>query len=145
MGNAQKIIDAKSDKLATLGPEATVLEAARLMNDRRIGSVLVMAGEDLVGIFTERDVMRRVVAKQRNPSTTKLTSVMTKQVACASPRTSSDELRMVMREKRIRHLPVVDDDTMDVLGIISIGDLNRAHMDVQEKTIHYLEQFMSVP
>ncbi len=145
MGTAQKIIDSKPGKLAALGPEATVLEAAKLMNDRHTGSVLVMAGEDLVGIFTERDVMRRVVAKKRDPATTKLASVMTKQVACASPQTTSDEVRQVMRDKRIRHMPVVDDETTDVIGIISIGDLNKAHMEVQENTIRYLEQYMSVP
>ena len=142
MGTAQQIIDAKDHKLATLGPEATVLQAAKLMNERHIGSLLVMAGEDLVGIFTERDVMRRVVAKQRDPATTKLASVMTKQVACASPRTSCDEVRQVMRDKRIRHMPVVDDETMDVIGMISIGDLNAHDTNSQEVTIQYLHEYI---
>ena len=143
MTMAQQIIDAKGDEVATLPPSATVLEAAQLMNERHIGAVLVMAGEDLVGIFTERDVMRRVVAKGLDPKTTSLDDVMTSPVACASPGTTCEELRKVMREKRIRHVPVVDEHQV-LRGMISIGDLNRNEIDVQIETIRYLEQFMSV-
>ncbi len=144
MGTARQIIQSKSESLATLPPEATVLDAAKLMNTRHIGSVLVVNGKTLVGIFTERDVMRRVVAKHRDPEKTELAAVMTKQVACASPDTTLDELRKVMRDKHIRHVPVVDDHDQSLLGMISIGDLNQARIEVQIETIRYLEQYMSV-
>lgn len=144
MGTTRQLIDSKTDSLATLPPEATVLEAAKLMNERHIGSVLVVKGNSLVGIFTERDVMRRVVAEHREPDSTTLAEVMTTPVACASPTTMLDEVRTVMHDKRIRHMPVVDDDTQLLLGMVSIGDLNRMRIDVQIETIRYLEQYISV-
>ena len=131
------------DRLAVLPPNATVLDAAKLMNEKRIGSVLVLAKNGLVGIFTERDLMVRVVAAQRDPSSTPLAEVMTSPVACASPHTTLDELRKVMRDKRIRHVPI-DEDGHPV-GLLSIGDLNQAEQEVQEETIHYLKEFISRP
>ncbi|MCZ6836576.1 MAG: CBS domain-containing protein [Planctomycetota bacterium] len=143
MGTARSLISLKKGALATLPPDASVLQAARLMNKRHIGSVLVVLDEALVGIFTERDVMRRVVAKGRDPDSTCLVEVMTSPVACASPETMCSEMRKVMRDKCIRHVPVVDDQQV-LLGMISIGDLNRNEIDVQVETIRYLEQYMSV-
>ncbi|MHC4107093.1 MAG: CBS domain-containing protein, partial [Planctomycetota bacterium] len=128
--------------VASLGPGATVLEAARLMNERGIGSVMVIDKDRLAGIFTERDVLRRVVAEQRDPAKTKLADVMTSPVACAAPQTTLDEIRQVMRGRRIRHVPVVN--RKRVLGMISIGDLNKAEREVQVETIRYLEQYISV-
>ena len=142
MGTAEQLLAEKGGAVASLPPTATVLEAAPLMNDRHIGSVLVISHDRLVGIFTERDVMRRIVAEERSPATTTLDAVMTHQVACAAPHTRLDEIRAVMRQKRIRHVPVVDDRR--VLGMISIGDLNKADHDGQAETILYLEQYMSV-
>ncbi len=133
----------KSDDIAVLPPNSTVLEAAKLMNERHIGSVLVLADNGLVGIFTERDILVRVVAEQKDPSKTHLAEVMTSPVACASPHTTLDELRKVMREKRIRHIPI-DEDGKPV-GLLSIGDLNQAEHAVQEQTIHYLKEFLSRP
>ena len=129
--------------MATRGPEATVLEGAALMNERGLGSVVVLDDKKrLAGIFTERDVLRRVVAEQRDPATTKRADVMTSPVACAAPHTTLDEIRNVMRQRRIRHLPVAD--RKRVVGMVSIGDLNQAEHEVQEQTIQYLEQYMSV-
>jgi CBS domain-containing protein len=143
MCTALDLIREKDEGLAQLPPEATVFDAANLMNDRHIGSVLVMHDQRLLGIFTERDVMRRVVAARLDPDHTTLEQVMTTPVACAAPHTTLDELRLVIRNRRIRHVPVVDDHGA-VLGMVSIGDLNRAEHAVQEQTIHYLEQYMSV-
>ena len=120
-----------------------MLFRSQLMNDRRIGSVLVIDDDRLVGIFTERDVMRRVVAEQRDPASTTLAEVMTSPVACGAPHTTLNELRTVMRRRKIRHIPIVRGRR--ALGMISIGDLNQAEHDVQEQTISYLEQYMSVP
>ncbi len=143
MATAEQLIALKGGSVAALGPQATVLEAAALMNERGIGSVVVIDDKKrLAGIFTERDVLRRVVAEKRDPATTKLADVMTSPVACAAPHTTLDEIRNVMRERRIRHLPVAD--RTRVVGMVSIGDLNKAEHDVQVQTIHYLEQYMSV-
>ncbi len=142
MATAEQFISLKGGPVASLGPGATVLEAALLMNERGIGSVMVIDKDRLAGIFTERDVLRRVVAEQRDPATTKLADVMTSPVACAAPHTTLDEIRQVMRERRIRHVPVVN--AKRVLGMISIGDLNKAEREVQVETIRYLEQYISV-
>lgn len=142
MPTAERMLERKGGELFWLTPSATVLEAAQLMNRRHIGSILVLEGSELRGIFTERDVMRRVVAEQRDARTTRIGEVMTKDVIVASPRTSLDELRLVMREKRVRHVPVVDRNR--VIGMISIGDLNEAEREVQVETIQYLSAYMSV-
>jgi len=144
MADANQIVSNKQlVDVVSIAPDATVLDAARVMNDNHIGSLVVLSKGKLVGIFTERDLMRRVVAETRDPAKTKVSDVMTKQVAVAAGHTTCDELRTVMREKRIRHVPVVDGDT--VTGLVSIGDLNREVQEVQEETIRYLEQYMSVP
>ncbi len=142
MATGEQLIAVKGAAVASLPPTATVLEAAQLMNERHIGSVLVIDQDHLVGIFTERDVMRRIVAEERSAAATQLDDVMTRQVACAAPHTRLDEIRAVMRQKRIRHVPVVD--VRRVVGMISIGDLNKAEHDGQAETIRYLEQYMSV-
>ena len=142
MASARQILDQKNGELAWLPPTATVLQAAQLMNERHIGSVVIMQAEQVIGIFTERDVMRRVVAEQRDAGSTQLEEVMTTPIAVATSETSIAELQNVMRERRIRHIPVVDDER--AVGMVSIGDLNRAQHDVDEQTIRYLERFISV-
>jgi CBS domain-containing protein len=142
MANAQQILAAKGTDVVSIGPEATVLEAAQLMNERHIGSLIVLKDNKLVGIFTERDVMRRIVSEQQDPSKTAVGDVMTSPVACAAPGTTTAEISATMREKRIRHLPVVDGTT--VIGMVSIGDINRTENSAAERTIQYLEQYISV-
>ncbi len=142
MATAEQLIAIKGATVASLPSTATVLEAAQLMNDRHIGSVLVIDRNRLVGIFTERDVLRRIVAEERSVATTTLDEVMTRKVAFAAPHTRLDEIRSLMRRKRIRHLPVLH--RTRVVGMISIGDLNKADHDGQVETIRYLEQYMSV-
>ena len=141
MPTAERLLERKGDHVASLDPDATVLDAAQLMNEAHIGSVLVTEGGRLAGIFTERDVLRRVVAVRRDPATVSLRDAMTTPVACAAPHTTLDEIRRVMRAKRIRHMPVVDHDR--ILGVISIGDLNEAEITIQIETISYLERYMS--
>lgn len=143
MCTALDLVREKRQEIASLAPDASALDAANMMNDRRIGSVLVMDDPRLMGIFTERDVLRRIVAAHRDPVATPLYEVMTSPVACALPHTTLEEMRLVVRNRRVRHLPVVDDHGR-VLGIVSIGDLNRAEHTVKDQTIHYLEQFISV-
>ncbi len=141
MANAELFLSARGGTVVTLPPTASALDAALLMTDHHVGSIVVVEDERIVGIFTERDVLRRVVAAQLDPASTPLSEVMSSPVLCAAPRTLLDELRSVMRERRIRHVPVVDDDRL--LGMISLGDLNRVERQVQERTIEYLSQFVT--
>ena len=121
--------------------EATVLEAVQMMNERSIGALIVRHEVDMVGIFTERDVLRRVVGKQLDPTTLRVADVMTTRVICCTPATSIEEARELMRTRRIRHLPILDAEG-EVVGVVSIGDLN-AHLSThQEVTIHYLHEYL---
>ncbi len=122
-------------------PLEKVVEAARAMNERRIGALPVVddAGR-LVGMFTERDVLTRIVAAGRDPETTRVGDVMTSPVLACEPTTPLDDLRGVMRERRVRHIPVVDDGA--VVGMVSIGDLNTIDARVMTETINYLERYM---
>jgi len=141
MANAEQFLSTKGAEVKTLPTTASALEAAIQMTEQHIGSVLVTEDGRITGIFTERDVLRRIVSEQRDPARTMLGEVMSSPLLCAAPHTLLDELRSVMREKRIRHVPVLDGDTL--LGVISLGDLNRVERDVQEQTIQYLSQYVS--
>jgi CBS domain-containing protein len=110
------------------------------MNERRIGALVVTAGEQVIGIFTERDVLNRIVAAQRSASSTRVGDVMTAPCACCRPETSLEECRDVMTEKKIRHLPVVDAGRL--CGMISIGDLMAAEAHNRQTTIEYLHEYL---
>ena len=143
MGSVTDILSQKQGHaLLSTHPNETVLAATQKMNDHSIGALLVIDDEgNLVGIFTERDVLRRVVAVERAPSTIPVREVMTTEVACCKPDASIDEARSIFRQHRIRHLPVVDDSGR-VQGLISIGDLNAHHSNYQEVTIHFLHEYL---
>jgi len=136
----QSILDQKQERVVSIAEDQTVLDAARLMNESRIGALVVTRGDRVVGIFTERDVLCRVVAAARDPAHTVMQDVMTSPVACCTPQTTDDECRAVMRTKRLRHLPVVDDDRL--VGMVSIGDLQQITQTAQEKTIQYLYEYL---
>jgi CBS domain-containing protein len=141
MALVKDILFYKGNQLWTTTPQASVFEAAQLMNEHRIGSLLVMEEGRLLGIFTERDILQRVVVQRRDPVTTPVAEVMTREVICCRPHTSLEEARGVMKNRRIRHLPVVDDEER-VIGIISIGDLNAHESHSREQTIHLLHQYI---
>jgi len=116
------------------------MEAVKIMSDRRIGSLVVGRREKVVGIFTERDVLNRVVAKHLDPLKTIVKDVMTTPVACCQPTTKLAECRSVMTEKRIRHLPVVKENRL--LGMISSGDILALEFGEQQQTIEYLHEYL---
>jgi IMP dehydrogenase len=118
----------------------TVLAAAHLMNERGIGGVVVLEGGRLTGIFTERDVMRRVVAERRDPETTTVGEVMTSPVLTVTPETTMDEVRQLITERRIRHLPVVGD--AGLAGVVTIGDVLAWEVAEQRFTIQHLENYV---
>jgi len=141
MSNVQTILANKGRHIWTIEKEATVLQAATLMNEHKIGALVVTEGGRIAGMFTERDVLRRIVGEQRNPARTTVAEVMTAEVICCSMETTLDEASGAMKNRRIRHLPVVDDDGQ-LLGLVSIGDLNAHRQAVQEQTIFMLHEYM---
>jgi CBS domain-containing protein len=144
MTTVRDILAAKQVELLSVGPDATVLSAALLMNEHRVGCLLVRDGGELRGIFTERDILRRVVAERRDPSTTPVRDVMTADVMCCRLHTDMAEARVVMMERRIRHLPVLDDHGA-LCGMISIGDLNAHEAHSKDQTIHLLHEYIYGP
>jgi CBS domain-containing protein len=131
----------KGNQVFTIEPEATVLAAAELMNQHRIGCLLVCEGTRIHGILSERDILQRVVAARRDPSTTTVAEVMTVHVIFASPDMPIEQAQRIMMEKRIRHLPVVSDDGQ-LCGMISIGDLNAWEARSKDATIHWLQEYI---
>jgi CBS domain-containing protein len=141
MGCVRDILDLKGSHIETISPMATAYDAADHMNRYKIGSLVVLAGERLVGIITERDILVRIVAQCRDPGSTLVENVMTTEVACCRLHTSLDEARSTLKNRRIRHLPVLDDDDR-LCGVISIGDLNAWNSNDQERTIHLLNEYI---
>lgn len=141
MSTVEDILSRKPQKVHEVDANAAVLDAAKVMNDHKIGSVVVTQGGRMVGILTERDILTRIVAKQRDPASTRAADVMTRSVLTCRPATRLNEARKVMREKRIRHLPVMDGEK--VVGMISIGDLNHAEHDILIETIHSMETYIA--
>jgi CBS domain-containing protein len=140
MSSVQSILDRKGTVVHRVSEDDTVLAAAHAMNSQRVGALVVTRGDLVVGIFTERDILCRVVAAQRAPATTLVRDVMTTPVAVCAPDTTRDECRAVMRHRRLRHLPVVNNGQL--AGIVSIGDVLEATEADQGLTIHYLYEYM---
>ena len=141
MSTVQDIIAAKGRKVWSVARDATVIEAVRLMTAQKIGAVVVLDDGQFVGIFTERDLMRRVVAELRDPAQECVGDVMTVEMVTCHAAMSIEEARTVMRDQRVRHLPLTDIDGQ-LTGLVSIGDLN-AHMLVdQEQTIGVLQDYL---
>ncbi len=141
MPNVHDILMSKGAEIYTIRPEATVLEATQRMNHYKIGALVVMQDNQVVGIFTERDVLRRVVAEQRSPHEVRVAEVMTTDVICVEPDIDLEEASNIMKTHRIRHLPVCDAEGR-LQGIISMGDINAVYATEQEQTIHFLSDYI---
>jgi CBS domain-containing protein len=141
MATVKDILAGKSRHVHCIGPDASVLEAALLMNQHKIGSLVVIDEGFVVGIITERDLLQRVVAQRRDPALASVQEVMTAEVVCCRPHTTVEEARGVMKNRRVRHLPVVD-EARHLSGLISIGDLNAYEAHDHEFTIHVLQEYI---
>jgi CBS domain-containing protein len=127
MQTVKDLLAYKGSAVWSIEKNLTVLQAVKLMIERKIGAVVVTEQNKITGIFTERDLMRRVVGEERDPKQTLIADVMTQGVTCARPQTRIDEVRSMMVDKRLRHMPVQDDQG-NLVGVISITDLNACHV-----------------
>ena len=141
MATLGDVLARKGRQVVSIGPQASVLEATQIMNRQQIGALIVEEEGRVLGMFTERDVLRRVVAEEKSPSTTRVDDVMTTDVVCGGRETSLEEAAAVMKNRRIRHLPVCDDDGQ-LEGLVSIGDLNAWEADGHETTIRFLSEYI---
>jgi CBS domain-containing protein len=141
MATISDILAGKSAHVLSIGPGATVLDAATLMNEHKIGSLLVIDDGRLIGIITERDMLQRVLAARIDPGNIAVGDVMTTELICCQPHTTVEEARGVLKNRRIRHLPVIDSSER-LLGLISIGDLNAFEANDHERTIYILQEYI---
>ena len=121
-------------------PDCSVRDACRALRDRNIGALVVFDGEAYCGVFTERDVVKRVVAEGLDPEATPIASVMTPKVICVRPERPVDEIEAIMRQERIRHVAVAGDSGL--VGIVSIGDVTAWHADEEHQKVEYLTEYM---
>lgn len=151
MASVADVLAKKGDRVYAIAPTATVLEATQLMNRHKIGSLVVTLSnhafhdaaecDRVVGIITERDVLTRLVAQQRDPVTTLVEEIMTSDVAFCRPGTPLEDVSAVMHGRHIRHLPVCGEGGQ-LCGMVSIGDLNAWQADGQEQTINFLNDYI---
>ncbi len=141
MKRVRDILTRKGNDVWSISPSASVYDAMKLMADKGIGALLVMEGEKLVGIISERDYARKVILQGRSSRTTSVEEIMTSRVAYAEPGQNIEECMAVMTEKRIRHLPVME--AGQVRGVISIGDLVKSIIDEQKFIIEQLERYIT--
>lgn len=141
MRNVNQILAGKAGKLITVPKEAPVLEVVRLMAEHHIGSVLVMQGGELIGIATERDYARKVILQGRSSADTPVAQIMSSPVVTVTPTDTAQTCMAMMTQRRIRHLPVMDEGK--VVGLVSIGDLVKAVIEDQQHEIAQLQQYIA--
>lgn len=141
MPTVSDVVRLRDRELITVCSSATVMEAVQVMNANHIGAVLVMDDVRVAGIFTERDVMTRVVIPEHCPHKLLVRDVMTSEVLCCRLSTDLDEIAALMQSQRIRHLPIVDDDGVPT-GMISIGDVNAFNVRHKQATIENLSDYI---
>ena len=135
------LLDAKGRHIISVTPDTSVLDAIKLMADKAIGSLVVIDDGELCGILSERDYARKVIIKGRSSESTRVSEIMTATVLTTSSAQTVTDCMALMTEKRIRHLPVLEDNS--VIGMISIGDLVQAIIADQQEEIEQLEQYIS--
>ena len=139
-GTIDAILNHKSGEVFSISPEATVFEAIEIMDTKNVGALLVMKGDQLKGMISERDYTRKVVLRGKRSRETKVAEIMSTNLTVAHRREPVEKCLRLMTDKRIRHLPVVDGDK--VVGVISIGDLVKWVISCQSATIAHLESYI---
>lgn len=141
MTSVAHLLDTKGHAVWSIAPEASVFDAIKLMAEKEVGALVVVEGERLAGIVSERDYARKVILRGRSSSETAVREIMTDKVFYVHPEQTVEECMALMTAKRIRHLPVLRGDRLD--GIVSIGDLVKALIAEREVRIQQLESYIT--
>ena len=141
MSQVKHLLESKGNQIFTIAPDAPVLEAIKHMAEHRVGALLVMRGEKLVGVLSERDYARKVILQGRSSAQTAVSDIMSTEPITVSPDTDVFDCMRLCTDSRIRHLPVVQGDK--VIGVISIGDLVKAVIDAQAEQIEHLQRYIT--
>ncbi len=137
----RQLLDSKSDEIFSVSPETLVIDAIRMMNDRKIGALLVLERGKLAGILSERDYTRKVILKNRSSSETRVSEIMTSAVKTVSPSSTAAECLAIMSDNHIRHLPVIENDTP--VGMLSVMDVVKNILSEKEFIIEQLEHYIT--
>lgn len=141
MRSVRHLLESKAPEVFAIGPDAPVIDAIRLMAEKRIGAVVVMDGGRLAGILSERDYARKIVLQGRSSATTPVRDIMTAEVVTVGLQDNIERCMQIVTERRIRHLPVVDGGA--VLGVVSIGDLVKAVIEDQQLQLDQLQRYIA--
>ncbi len=141
MKTVADILEGKSGEVIRIGADATVFDAVKAMVAANVGALLVTEGEEIVGIFTERDYLRRIAVEGRRSRDTLVSEVMSAPVICVTPETGVEESMALMTDRRIRHAPVTDGGKL--VGMVSIGDLVKFQTRQQSFEIKYLKDYIT--
>lgn len=141
MRSVRQLLEAKAPEVFAIGPDAPVVDAIRLMAEKRIGALLVMQAGKLVGIVSERDYARKVVLQGKSSRDTPVSDIMTPQVMTVGLGDTAEHCMQLVTNRRIRHLPVMDGE--HVLGVVSIGDLVRAVIEDQQVELDQLQRYIA--
>jgi CBS domain-containing protein len=140
MGTVRSVLQGKGHSVWSIGPEASVHDALKLMAEKNVGALLVLDQGDCVGIISERDYARKVELNTRSAKDTRVSEIMTRSVICVRPEQTVDECMALMTDKHIRHLPVSDGGAL--IGVISIGDVVKELIAEKEFMIQQLENYI---
>jgi CBS domain-containing protein len=140
MTTVRKLLENKGSYVWGIGPDATVLDAIKMMAEREIGALVVTDEDEVVGVLSERDYARKVLLKGRSSKTTAVRDIMSTNVVFARPDENVEKCMNVMTDKRVRHLPVMEGGRL--IGLVSIGDLVKAIITEQQETIEHLENYI---
>jgi signal-transduction protein with cAMP-binding, CBS, and nucleotidyltransferase domain len=141
MATVRDILRSKGQDIWSIGCDEKVYDALKLMAEKNIGAVLVMESDRLQGVLSERDYARKVILHGKNAQETAVGEIMTDRVICVGPEQSTEECMALMTDKRVRHLPVLEDG--QVIGVVSIGDVVKSIISHQEFIIEQLEQYIT--
>lgn len=140
MRSVQHLIEAKGSEVISIAPDAPVIEAIRLMAERHVGALVVMEGERLAGICSERDYARKIVLQGRSSADTPVSAIMTGEVVTVRLLDTVEHCMQIVTERRVRHLPVVEGGR--VVGLVSIGDLVKAVIEDQQLELDQLQSYI---